>query len=165
MVGLANLPQWMQDVGLAGLGALLFWLAQFSIAWRKQSADERTAATSTGLAIKQHRDGLTIQMLEMARAELLAARSEINGLRAELEQRADELGRLRRIEWRLTAYEEAIDHIETLLKAEIEGGREAAENAARLFLARMEAMKLKMGDDAQTEQVRRSARKLIDGEK
>jgi hypothetical protein len=136
-----------------GAGAATIYLGQVLLQWRKQES-------SSGLEIKKHRDRLTIEMLEMARAEVTAARAEVQDLRKELETRERDLDRLRGVEWRLSAFDEAIQHVEALLTSDARGGREAAENAARVFLARMEAMKLKMGGDANAAQVRLARTKL-----
>jgi hypothetical protein len=162
MGAFGHLPDWLAVPGLTGAGAMGYYLVQSFIAWRKHAKEQEKARSSTGLEIKKHRDGLMLDLLEQARAELAVARTEIKELRGELEIRDDQLDRVRRIEWRLEYYDEAIDHIEALLSAEIEGGREAKEHAARLFMARHEAMKLRAGELAQKEQQHRAARKLIE---
>jgi hypothetical protein len=156
-------PEWLTSLGLLGAGGIVYRVAQVALQWRRQSADEMASRSAAGLEIKKHRDRLTIDMLELARAELSAARSEIKDLRVDLDARDGELLRLRRIEWRLSAYEEAIEHIEALLIADQVGSREAAEHAAKGFLARMEAMKQLVGDAANAEQVARAGRRFIEG--
>jgi hypothetical protein len=154
----AGSPDWLAAIMAAGSGAIVLRLAQVALQWRKQSADELAAKSSTGLEIKRHRDGLTVQMLEMAREELRTARTEIAELRREMRVHVDEIERLRRIELRVAAYEEALVHIEALIMADFDGGREAAEHAARIYLAKMEALKLTLGAEANAEQVERARR-------
>jgi hypothetical protein len=157
-------PEWLQALGAGGIGMVVLYALQLALQARKQSAEEATAKESTGLEIKRHRDGLTVQMLEMARDELRTARAEISALRKEMRSRDGEIERLRRIEIRVAAYEEALLHIEALIMAEMNGGREAAEHAARIYLAKMEALKLTLGDEANAEQVKRARRKIIERE-
>lgn len=152
------------EVGLTlatgGAGAVALYVAQLALQWRKQAVDEETAKESAGFEIKKHRDGLTVQMLEMAREELRTAWAEVSALRTEMRAQGEEIERLRRIEIRFKAYEEALIHIEALVMAEITGDREAAEHAARIYLAKMEALKLTLGGEANAEQVMRARRQI-----
>lgn len=159
-------PDWLAAIMAAGGGAIVLRLAQIALQWRKQAADELAAKSSSGLEIRRHRDGLTVQMLEMAREELRTLHTEIAALRKEMRSHIDEIERLRRIEIRVAAYEEALVHIEALIMADLTGGREAAEHAAKIYLAKMEALKLTLGEQANAEQVSRARRQIIgkDGE-
>jgi hypothetical protein len=154
-------PDWLAAVASGGMGALVLYAAQLLLQWRRQLDQERSSRSLSGLEIKKHRDGLTVQMLEMARDELRTAWAEIALLRTEMRNRDDEIERLRRIEIRFKAYEEALSHIEALVMAEITGDREAAEHAARIYLAKMEALKLTLGDQANAEQVKRAGERRI----
>lgn len=71
-----------------------------------------------------HRDRLTFELLDAARAEVAAARAEGAELRS--------------LQSRLRHFEEAIEHIVALLEAsELGSGLDVAERHARVFLARI----------------------------
>lgn len=107
--------------GLFGSGGVL--IAQHAFGWLK-------ARSRANADVDKHRDGLTIQMLQIAR-------EEVAGVRLELAAAKDEADELRGLQSRLAHFEEALDHIHALLNAEGAEEERAAERRARAFLNRM----------------------------
>lgn len=136
---------WLQGAGTLGALALA---SKFFIdrreAQRKSTADTRGA----DLDLERHRDGLTFELLE-------AARAEIGALRSEVERRR--LG-----EEHIRHFEDALLHIEALLLVENDAERITAERQARAFLNRMRRMQEARGIIANELQRIDSARSIQD---
>jgi len=106
--------------------ALMTWIGQAFIyrkEWRKMELEH--AAT-----VDASRDGLAIELLSSARAEVVTARAEMESLR-------DEMKALRAMEQHFYHFQQALDHLSSVLNAKNAGERAAAERNARAFLNRM----------------------------
>lgn len=108
--------------------------ATVTLTWQGVTASFRQRSTAQSRAVEaeanldQHRDKLTFDLLQAAREEVAAARSEANELRG--------------LQTRLRHFDEALEHIEALLAATTTGdGWEIAARHARAFLARIQGMK------------------------
>lgn len=99
---------------------------RFYLQLRKIQQAGLTSHQKMALDIETHRDGLTFELLETARAEIAALRSEVE--------------RRRIGEQHIQHFEDALSHIEALLLSENDADRKAAERAARAFLNRMRRM-------------------------
>lgn len=102
-----------------GVGQYLLFQRQ----WRKDGLDAEAVVEKT-------RNDLTIQLLSSARAEAVAARSEIDGLHMQVTS-------LRQLEQHFFHFQQALDHLDAIVNAESEGARKAAERSGRAFLNRM----------------------------
>lgn len=109
-------------------------IAQGFAAWWRGRGDRYKVDAD----IEAHRDNLTLQLLKAARDEAAAARAET-------------------VSVHLVHLEEALDHIHSLLNAESDDERKAAERRARAFLRRMRP---EIGDIRNQRQARRSAEEL-----
>lgn len=109
--------------GILGLLALAIGLY---VDRRRLQVAAKANDRKADLDLEVHRDGLTFQLLETARAELAILRVEVE--------------RLRPNEEHLHHFEMALQHIEALLLAESEAERMAAERGAKAFLNRMRRM-------------------------
>lgn len=106
--------------------AAVTWVGQALIyrkEWRKMELDH--AAT-----VDTSRDDLAIELLSSARNEVLAARSEMDGLR-------DEIRSLRALEQHFYHFQQSLEHLEAILHAPDAAARELAERNAKAFLGRM----------------------------
>lgn len=113
----------VESVALVMGGGGTTIIAQAVGGWWKSRADRKTAELSNDLKLEEHRDSLTFELLEAARAELTEMRVEVQ--------------RLRPMEAHLIHFEQALEHIERLLGADNEQARMMAERNARAFLNRM----------------------------
>jgi len=77
-----------------------------------------------------HRDELTFELLQSARAEMAVLRSELDDMRKETNT-------LRKLERHFFHFQQALDHLDALLSASSPDERENAERNARAFLNRM----------------------------
>jgi hypothetical protein len=102
--------------------------------------------------LADHASGLALELLKMTKAEASSLRQEVSELRDELETKNS-------LERRIQHFEEALYHIEQLLDGH--GGRDAAEHNARLFMAKMVALRQLKGNRANEAQVERASQKLI----
>lgn len=116
MIGAAELI-----AGLGGGGGVL--IAQHAFGWLK-------ARGRTNADVDMHRDGLTIDMLQLAREEMAAMRLELAATKTEAND-------LRGLQAHLAHFEEALDHIHALLNASGAAEKRAAERRARAFHNRM----------------------------
>lgn len=105
--------------------------------------------------LADHASGLALELLKMTKAEASSLRQEV----AELREERDTYAALDR---RVQHFEEALFHIEQLLDGT--GGREAAEHNARLFMAKMVALRQVKGLKANEAQVARAAQKRLEGD-
>lgn len=76
------------------------------------------------------RDDLAIELLSSARAEVVTARSEMQGLR-------EEINSLRAMEQHFYHFQQALEHLSAVLFARSPKERTVAERNARAFLTRM----------------------------
>ncbi len=135
--------------GVGGGGAAL--VAQHLFGWLK-------ARGRTNADVDKHRDGLTIEMLKVAREEMAAVRVELAATKAEADG-------LRALQAHLAHFEEALDHIHALLNAEGPEETRAATRRARAFLNRMRRLSEARGAIINEVQRARSQRSLpSDGE-
>lgn len=111
---------WVITTGLAG------WIGKgflFGKALRKDGLDYEAVVEKT-------RSELTIQLLSSARSEAVAARAEIEGLHSQVTS-------LRALEQHFFHFQQALDHLDTIVNAADDAGRKTAEKNARAFLTRM----------------------------
>jgi hypothetical protein len=94
-----------------------------AVAWFKSRGDRTDHREELKARVDEHRDKLTLDLLVACRAELAAARLEAAELHV--------------LQGRLAHFEEALDHIESLMGAKGTDDRRAAERRARQFLTRM----------------------------
>lgn len=118
--GLYNLYLGIQSAGFLALAALA---TKFYIDRQKLRIQATASDRKSELDVEVHRDGLTIQLLATARAELSALRQEVE--------------RLRPNEAHIRHFEMALNHMERILLAENEPERKRAERGARAFVNRM----------------------------
>lgn len=104
--------------------------------------------------LADHASGLALELLKMTKAEASSLRKEVAELRSERDAYAS-------LDRRVQHFEEALFHIEQLLDGH--NGRDAAEHNARLFMAKMVALRQVKGNAANKAQVERAAQKLIGG--
>lgn len=90
---------------------------------RKMSVEHSTQ-------VETSRDDLAIELLSSARAEVVTARAEMEGLR-------DEIKSLRAMEQHFYHFQQALDHLAAVLFAADAKERRNAERNARAFLSRM----------------------------
>lgn len=140
---------------LAG-GAIAWAVAQARIA-KNDRVEREQSREASELALTQHQDGLTFELLKAAHSQAAAMRSELERVTAELAQ----FGALR---WRVEYFEEAITHVEALIAARLDGRSEAAEDSARKFLARVQTMNTAAGLAANRAQNELARRKKIEKE-
>lgn len=111
------------------LSAGLAWGAQ--IVMYRRASQQREEDKADRLEI--HRDELTFELLENARAEMALVRSEISTVREENQA-------LRKMEIHVYHFQQSLDHLEALLTAAEPEERTTAERNARAFLNRMQRM-------------------------
>lgn len=136
----------MIDVGGAALSlatALLASVATIGVQWLRGRDERHRADNETDIKIEEHRDGLTVEMLELARSEIKDLRSVVSELRPLVPK--------------LAHLDEALDHLHALLHSCSEGEQRAAERRAAAFLRRMRGIEAK-GDE------RNSVQRAISGE-
>lgn len=106
--------------------AVVTWIGQaflYRKDWRKMELDHAAK-------VDMSRDGLAVELLSSARAEVVTARAEMEGLR-------DEMKALRAMEQHFYHFQQALDHLSAILFAKSEDDRGTAERNARAFLTRM----------------------------
>jgi predicted RNase H-like nuclease (RuvC/YqgF family) len=130
-------------LGLLGRGA-------WNMIARRDQREEAAQTRKDKLA--DHASGLALELLKMTKAEASSLRQEVAELRDELETKNS-------LERRIQHFEEALFHIEQLLDG---AGREGAEHNARLFMAKMVALRQVKGNAANRTQVERASQKLIE---
>jgi len=137
--GLIHLIPVGMATGLAG------WFGNAFMERQKLKSAERKELMSTDARLEEHRDGLTFQLLDAARIELLLMRTEVE--------------KLRPMETHLYHLQQALEHIEALLNADPDS-RAVAERNARAFLNRMRRLEDAKGTIANEIQRQRAAEKL-----
>lgn len=80
------------------------------------------------------RDDLAIELLSSARSEVVTARAEMESLR-------DEMKALRAMEQHFYHFQQALDHLASVLFAKDDDERAVAERNARAFLTRMSRLR------------------------
>ncbi|PKB19668.1 hypothetical protein B0I00_1908 [Novosphingobium kunmingense] len=146
---------WLNSGAAVTAGAAIAWLFNAWIEARKTRDDRTSASEQTQLRVGEHGTELMKEVLRVVRADLDAAKLEVAQLRGEMAAFQD-------IERRLMHFEEALFHIDHLIRAEETGDREAAEHAAELFLTKMRALRQLRGDEANREQAARAAGRLFE---
>lgn len=136
-------------IGLLGLLGRGVWNMITRRDQREKAAEDRKDK------LADHASGMALELLRMTKAEASSLRQEVSSLRDELEGKAH-------LERRLQHFEEALFHIEQLLAGD--AGRDAAEHNARLFMAKMIALRQIKGNQANEVQVARASQKLIEGD-
>ncbi|MEG3152987.1 hypothetical protein U1769_24100 [Sphingomonas sp. ZT3P38] len=106
---------------MGGSGATM--VTQWGAAWLKTRGDRHQFDRTADAKLEEHRDALTFQLLEAARAEVAQARMEV--------------AQLRPLEQHLYHFQQALEHIEAMLSATDPAERGSAERNARAFLNRM----------------------------
>lgn len=136
-------------VPIAGItSALTFagtaWASKLKRRQTEQEQDDR---------LEIHRDELTFELLQNARAEVAVARNDIDALRRENRS-------LREIEQRFYHFEQSLDHIEAILIATTPEQKTIAERNARAFLNRMRRLNEAKGTIANEAQLQSSEQEL-----
>jgi hypothetical protein len=106
--------------------AIVSWFASMFA----HRARVKEKAESQADRLEVHRDELTLQIVQLGRQEIAAARVEVDDLR-------DEVKKLRAMENHFYHFQQSLDHLEALLTASTPEEREIAERNARGFLNRM----------------------------
>lgn len=117
---------------LEGVAAVLAaggvgWFGNAVVQWMRSRETRHATDRTVDQKVEEHRDQLTLDLLEAARTEAAAWREEVSNLRPMV---TDMLVRL-------AHFEEALDHLHALLASEEPAERSAAERRARAFLKRM----------------------------
>lgn len=121
---------WEITVILTILAAVLSWFTKAWFFWTGKASSNTGAKLETDAQLEIHRDELTFELLTNARAEMQAARIEVDDLR-------DEVRKLRSLENHFYHFEQSLEHLEALLAADNPEARALAERNARAFLNRM----------------------------
>lgn len=125
--------------GLAG------WFGNAYLVRLKIKAEGAKALLDVDAVLEKHRDGLTFQLLDAARTELVLMRGEVE--------------KLRPMESHLYHLQQALEHIEALLNPDPDS-RALAERNARAFLNRMRRLEDAKGTIANEIQRQRAAETL-----
>lgn len=124
----------MADLGTLipaiGASGVLGWAGNAALRWIQSREERKQQATNADVALEQHRDKLTLDLLETARTEAKSLREEIAAARAEA-------AISRSLQNRLAHFEEALDHIGNLLSTGTPEEKKASERRATAFLNRM----------------------------
>ena len=120
---MAELGTILSLVGATGLGGLSTWLGQTGLAYFKHRAHAQQVKGEQTLTLQQHHDKLTFELLRAAREEVAAARVEAQELKA--------------LQLRLIHFDEAMEHIEALLRATDPAEQAIVNRRAQQFLIRM----------------------------
>lgn len=104
-------------------------LAWFASAWTHKRDGEATKIAQED-RLEIHRDELTFELLENARAEMTILRTELEAMRKETNT-------LRKLERHIYHFQQSLDHLEAVLAATTDEERQVAERNARAFLNRM----------------------------
>lgn len=150
---------WADGAALTLIGGGAAWVLTYVWQWRKHRDDQAALKQEREDKLTEHNSGLAIELIKIANAEAATLRQQVSELR-------HELGQFQELDRRLMHFEEALFHIEKLLDP-AETGREATESNARLFLAKMIALRSARGianNSAQVELARRSLEQKRDAE-
>lgn len=153
---------WLGDlasgVGWTSVGGVIAWLTNLWLQRRKRSAEvaEKKQARADRLSV--HDSGMTLELLKLAH-------SEIGMLKEQMAQLTAMVGRVPALERRVEYLDEALFHIKQLIDPDGGTGRAEAEDAARLFFAKMIALREVKGIAANREQAARAAKSLDEREK
>jgi hypothetical protein len=123
------LTEFLNVAPWVAVSAVISWLASLYVHYEKRS-DLRV---DRGDKLEIHRDELTFELLQGARAEMSTAREEVIELR-------DENRKLRSMESHFYHFQQAIDHLEAILFPENPESFKIAERNARAFLQRMKKL-------------------------
>jgi hypothetical protein len=104
------------------ISGVVGWFGKAYLENQKLEAEKDKSHLDQEMSIERHRDGLTFQLLDAARAELSQMKSEVQ--------------KLRPMEYHLYHLQQALEHIEALLSDDPDE-RVVAERNARAFLRRM----------------------------
>lgn len=114
----------------AALSAAVTWAAQAWIYSTKRTDARKLAQHESDDRLIIHRDELTFELLQNARLEMASARIEVKDLR-------DEVRKLRSMENHFFHFQQSLDHLEALLRADSDESRATAARNAQAFLNRM----------------------------
>lgn len=120
-------------VAAAMSGGGLSYAASVAVAWFRSRSERQDKSNETDLKIEQHRDQLVIDLLTSARAESAQLRLDVQHARAESDT-------LRLLQNRAAHFDQALEHLEILLRSRAGGKPEeihAAEVMAQAFVNRM----------------------------
>ena len=115
-----------EGIPLAVLGTAGGWAGNFVLQWWKGRDEREGKAIDAKVSLEQHTDKFALELLNAARGEMAVLKNEVDSLRP--------------LQTRVAHLDEALDHIEALLKSEGEEERKAAERRATAFLKRMRRM-------------------------
>lgn len=132
----------LRVVGPAAIAAIASWWATSTVHQRELRKIELEHASK----VNESRDDLAIELLANARNEIIAARSEMTGLR-------EEINSLRAMEQHFYRFQQALEHLSAVLCADTPENRVTAERNANAFLARMKRLQEAKGTIAQEAQV------------
>lgn len=104
-------------------------LAWFASEWT-HNRDGKATKEAQEDRLEIHRDELTFELLENARAEMTILRTELEAMRKETNT-------LRKLERHIYHFQQSLDHLEAILAATTDDERSVAERNARAFLNRM----------------------------
>lgn len=135
----------------AAVSAAASWIAQAWIYGAKRTDARKTAQNAADDRLVIHRDELTFELLQNARLEMASARIEVDDLR-------DEVRKLRSMENHFYYFQQSLDHLEALLRADSDESRVSAARNAQAFLTRMRRLNTAKGTIAN--EVQRAASEL-----
>jgi len=139
----------LRAIPVAFVTACITWLGSVWVQRQKKIKAENDQDDR----LEIHRDELTFELLQNARAEIGSARTEVESLREEVRM-------LRSIEQRFYHFEQSLDHLEAILIADTPETRNIAERNARAFLNRMRRLNEAKGTIANEVQIRASEQEL-----
>lgn len=139
-------------------GGLLTWAGKAWFERRKHKDEQEEKVADRQARIVEHYDK---SMLELVGT----MRTQIQTIRAEAQELAEENLRLRRLERRFVYLDEGVDLLTEWIDAKQHGGPlEAVEHKSRQFVTKVQAEATAMGDMANELQRRVAASRLLGGE-
>lgn len=136
-------------VPFAVVSSVVTWGAQAFAYSRKR----KTEKVDHSDKLEIHRDQFTLELLQTARSELTLVRGELNVMR-------EETGALRKLEQHVYHFQESLEHLETLLRAETDVDLAQAKRNANAFLIRMRRLQEAKGTILNEVQRRQSELRL-----
>lgn len=133
---------------LGGGGGML--AAQWGVAFFKSRSDDRRTDRNADMRVEEHRDSMTIRLLEHTQDYLSKMKQELDELRP--------------LQARIAHLEEALDHVHALLHAETPEERTAAERRAKAFLRRMRPEVGDLRNAVQKVRSTKAVKKIIEDE-
>ena len=122
-----------------GSGAVT-WTGNAGLQWLMARGERAGKQADAKVQLDQHTDKFAIDLMSEMRAQLAIANAQLEAVKADLSAANQQNVHVAHLERQIGYLEEALDHIESLIRSEAGEGRKDAERRAAAFVRRMRAL-------------------------